>query len=123
MQRTRRNRLGDALALAARVGDPVSLGRFTTHMNSKQTALIALVATGVGATVLGAYTATSEVITQLIVGVAAFLAAGIVLLVLLWTPWLRALPPERQHRIIWIAAGGTSLVVCLLPLMIGILSR
>ena len=92
-------------------------------MNSKQTALIALVATGVGATVLGAYTATSEVITQLIVGVAAFLAAGIVLLVLLWTPWLRALPPERQHRIIWIAAGGTSLVVCLLPLMIGILSR
>ena len=92
-------------------------------MNSKQTALIALVATGVGATVLGAFTTTPEVITQLIVGTEAFLAAGIILLVLLRTPWLRALPPERQRRTIWIAAGSTGLLVCLLPLVIGILTR
>jgi hypothetical protein len=68
-------------------------------------------------------TTTPEVITQLIVGTAAFLAAGIVLLVLLWTQWLRALPPERQRRTIWVAAGVTGLVVCLLPLAVGILTQ
>ena len=92
-------------------------------MNSKQTALVALLVTGVGATVLGAFTTTPEVITQLIVGTAAFLAAGIVLLVLFCTPWLRSLPPERQRHTIWMAAGSTGLVVCLLTLVIGILTR
>jgi hypothetical protein len=89
-------------------------------MNPRQTALVAVVVTGFCATVLGA---TPDVITQLIVGTAAFLAAGIVLLVLLWTPWLRALPPARQRRTIWFAAGVTGLVVCLLPLAVGILTR
>ena len=92
-------------------------------MSTKQTALVAVVVTGVCATVLAAFTTTPEVITQLIVGTAAFLAAGFVLLVLMWTPWLRALPPERQRRTIWIAAGGTGLLVCLLPLVIGSLTR
>jgi hypothetical protein len=92
-------------------------------MNLKRTALLAVVVTGCVATILGAFTTTPELITQVIVGIVAFLAAGIVLLLLLWTPWLRALPPERQRRTIWIAAGGTGLVVCLLPLVIGILTR
>ena len=69
-------------------------------MSTKKTALLAVAVTGFAATVLGAFTTTPELITQLIVGIGAFLAAGIVLLVLLWTPWLRALPPERQRRTI-----------------------
>jgi hypothetical protein len=90
-------------------------------MDAKLTALPAIVVTGFAAAVLGAFTTTPEVITQLVVGMAASLASGIVLLALLWTPWLRALSPERQRRAIWIAAAGTGLVVCCLPLVVGIL--
>jgi len=89
-------------------------------MNSKLTALLAVVVTGFCATVLGAFTTTPEVITQLVVGVSAFLASGIVVVALLWTPWLRALSPERQRRGIWIAACGTGLLVTLLPMAVAL---
>ena len=92
-------------------------------MSTKQTAFIAVIVTGFCASVLAAITTTPELITELIVGIGAFLAAGIVLSVLLWTPWLRALPPEQQRRTLWIAAGSTGLVVCLLPQVIWTLTR
>jgi hypothetical protein len=85
-------------------------------MNPRLTALLAVVATGCGATVLGGFTTTPEVITQLIVGITAFLASGIVVFVLFCTPWMRSLSPERQRRAIWFAAATTGVIVCFLPL-------
>lgn len=49
-------------------------------MNPKLTALLAVVVTGFGATVIAPFTTTPELVTQLFVGVFAFLAAGVVLL-------------------------------------------
>ena len=89
-------------------------------MNPKLTALLSVVVTGFGATVIAPFTTTPELVTQVAVGVLAFLAAGVVLLALWWTPWLRALPPQRQRRTIWIAACGTGLVVCVLPLLLAV---
>ena len=92
-------------------------------MNAKQTALTAAVITGIGAIGLAAFTVTPDTIIQLTVGVAAFFASGLVLFVLLWTPWLRALPLERQCRAIWIASVSTGIIVCLLPLVTFMLKR
>ncbi len=85
-------------------------------MSPKFTALVAAVTTGCGATVIGAFTTTPEMVTQLIVGTTAFMASGIVLLVLFCTPWLRAVSAERQRRVIWFAAVSTGALICLLPL-------
>jgi len=85
-------------------------------MNPKVTALIAVVATGFCGTVLGAFTATPEAITQMIVGMGASVAAGAVLLVLFCTPWMRSLPAAQQRRVIWLAALSTGVISCFLPL-------
>lgn len=89
-------------------------------MNTKLTAFVAVVVTGFCATFLGAFTTTPEVLTQLVVGVSATLASGIVVLVLMWTPWFGALRPERQRRATWIAACGTGLLMAFLPMLLSL---
>ena len=92
-------------------------------MSPSQTGLVAVVTTGAGATVLAAFTATLEAVTQLAVGFAAVVASGVGLLLLWWTPWFRALPPERQQRAMWVTTGIIGFIVCCLPLVIILLRR
>ena len=92
-------------------------------MSPSLTAVVALVVTAVNAIPLAAFTTTPDLITQFLVAIAVFLITGLVLLVLLWTRWMRALPTDRQCLIIWIVAVSTGGVVCLLPLIRIVYSR
>jgi hypothetical protein len=85
-------------------------------MNPNRTALLAIVVTGVAAALFAAFTATPEVITQVIVGIEAVAASALVVFILLRIPRMRTLPEARQRKFIWLSAGTTSAVVCLLPL-------
>ena len=92
-------------------------------MKPKRTALVAIIVTGIAATFLAALTATPEVVTQLIVGVETVAASAVVVFVLLRIRRLQALPAARQRQLIWLCAGSAGAIVCLLPLVIGVLKR
>jgi hypothetical protein len=86
-------------------------------MSPKLTAFLAVVVTAYCAGILGAITMTPEVMSQIIVGVAAFIFSGMVVLGLWFIPSFRTCPVARQRVVIWIAAGGASIFVCILPLI------
>ena len=90
-------------------------------MNAKQTAFLALAVTAFCATILGGITATPEIVTQIIIGVVAFLSSGLVLLGLWFTSWFRNSSVSRQQSVIWISTGSTSAIVCFLPLALWLL--
>jgi len=79
------------------------------------TAAVAVVVTAVIVTFLAAFIVTPEVITQLVMGGMAFLVTGLVLLIVLWLPWMRALPDGRQKKVIWLVAASAGVAVCCLP--------
>jgi hypothetical protein len=84
-------------------------------MSTKMTAAVAVVVTAVVVTFLAAFTATPDAVIQLVTGGMACLATGLVLLILLWLPWMRALPESRQKKVIWLVAATTGFAVCCLP--------
>src|SRR5438105_748890 len=88
------------------------------RMNSKRTALLAVTVTGIAATLLSAFTATPEAVTQLIIGVEAIAASAIVVFIVLRVPSMQALPIRRQRQMIWFSASGAGMVVCVLPLIL-----
>ena len=92
-------------------------------MNVRKTAIVAVVLTGIVSTIVAAFTTTPELITQLVVGLGAFVASGVVALVLLLTPWLGTLSPRGQRRAVWLAVAGTGAIVCILPFGLTILRR
>ena len=79
------------------------------------TAAFAVVVTAVVATVLAAVTATPDAVTQLVTGGMAFSVTALVLLIVLWLPWMRALPESRQKKVIWLVAASAGVAVCCLP--------
>jgi hypothetical protein len=85
-------------------------------MSPKQTSFLAVAVTAYCAGILGGVTMTPEVVSQIIVGVAALVVATVVVCILWLTAWFRALSPKRQQSAIWIAASCASAVVCFLPL-------
>ena len=84
-------------------------------MSTKMTAAVAVVVTAVVVTFLAAFTATPEAITQLVMGGMAFFVTVLVLLIVLWLPWMRALPESRQKKVIWLVAASAGVAVCCLP--------
>src|ERR1700677_3228214 len=95
----------------------------TRNMNPKWTALLAVAVTATCAGILGGFTVTPEVFTQILVGVESFVASGLVILVLFWTSRFRNCRPGRQQSIIWVAAGSTGVIICLLPLFLLLIKR
>jgi hypothetical protein len=85
-------------------------------MSTKMTAAVAAVVAAVVVTVLTAFTATPDVVFQLVNGGVALLVTGLVLLIVLWLPWMRALPENRQKKVIWLVAASAGFAVCWLPL-------
>jgi hypothetical protein len=84
-------------------------------MSTKITAAVAVVVTAVVVTFLAAFTATPDLVIQLVTGGIAFLVTGLVLLIVLWLPWMRALPESRQKKVVWLVAASTGVAVCCLP--------
>lgn len=66
---------------------------------------------------------TPEVWSQIIIGVFALFASGLVVLGLWFTPWFRSRSIARQNSVIWIAASSTSAAVCILPLVVLLVHR
>ena len=87
-------------------------------MKPKRTALLAVIVTGIAAAFLAGFTATPEVVTQLVIGVEAIVASAVVVFILLRVPSMQALPVPRQRQIIWLSACGAGMVVCVLPLIL-----
>ncbi len=90
-------------------------------MSTKITAAVAVVVTAVIVTFLAPFLVTPEAITMLVMGGMAFLVAGVVLLIVLWLPWMRALPEGRQKKVIWLVAASAGLAVCCLPFAFSLL--
>ena len=79
------------------------------------TAASAVVVTAVIVTLLAAFIVTPEAITLLVMGGMAFLVTGLVLLIVLWLPWMRALPEGRQKKVICLVAASAGVAVCCSP--------
>jgi hypothetical protein len=92
-------------------------------MSAKLTAFLAVPVTAYCAGILGALTMTPEMMSQIIVGVAAFIFAGLVVSGLWFVPAFRICAVARQRSVIWIAASSTSAIVCIFPLVIYLLKR
>lgn len=92
-------------------------------MSPKLTSLIASVVAAIFAIFLSYFTTTPEFLTQLILGAAAFVITGLLLLFLLLLPWFRPLAAKRQRAVIWSVAASTAMVVSFLPLALFLLRR
>jgi hypothetical protein len=90
-------------------------------MNLRKTAIRAAIVSGLGAAVLTEFTTAPDYFTQAVVAFVSFIMAGIVILIMLWSPWLRKNSPERQRRMLWAAACSTAFIVCFtLPKMFAV---
>ncbi len=80
------------------------------------TAAVAVVIAAVVVTFLTAFTATPDLVFMIVNGGVALFVTGLVLLIVLCLPWMRALPENRQKRVIWLVAASAGFAVCWLPL-------
>lgn len=90
-------------------------------MNSKMTAVIAVVCTALVVMLVAGLVTTPEMITQILMGCAAFFVTGLALLVLLCLPWMRTLPQNRQTLSICTVAAISGIAVCFVSLLIVLL--
>ena len=82
------------------------------------TASVAVIVAAVVVTFLTAFTATPDPVMQLVNGAVALVVTGVVLLIILQLRWMRALPENRQKRVVWLVAASTGFAVCWLPLLL-----
>ena len=87
-------------------------------MSTKMTAAVAVVVAAVAVTFLTAFTATPDLVMQLVNGAVALVVTGVVLLIVLQLRWMRALPENHQKRVVWLVAASTGFAVCWLPLLL-----
>jgi hypothetical protein len=92
------------------------LGSVHAQVTPKLTALVAVLVTASWVAVLAGFTHAPDVVVQAVVGFEAFLGAGLVVVALLLLPKLRAITPDRQMLIIWIAASGIGAAICFWPI-------
>jgi hypothetical protein len=85
-------------------------------MSTKMTAAVAVVIAAVVVTFLTAFTATPDLMFMIVNGGVALVVTGLVLLIVLCLPWMRALPENRQKTVIWLVAASAGFAVCWLPL-------
>jgi len=81
-------------------------------MSLRKTAFWATIASGLGAALLTEFTTAHELFTQAVVAFSALLAAGLIILILLFSPLLRKNRPKTQRRLIWVAGCSVAITVC-----------
>jgi len=92
-------------------------------MSAKLTAFLAVPVTAYCAGILGAFTATPEPISQIIVGAGALIFSGLVVSGLWLVPSFQGCAIARQRAVIWIAASSTSAIACIIPLVFYLFRR